>query len=286
MKKTLFIALISMILLSFKGDLPAYMIFNQKGKATSWNDLLNEAGKADVVLFGELHDNPICHWMQYELSLHLIKSSGKEVVLGAEMFEADQQLLLNEYLNASITARNFTDQARLWPNHRTDYAPLLKLATEQKVPFIATNIPRRYASLVNREGFEGLEKLSLEAKKYIAPLPISYDSGLPGYKAMLKMGGKEMANANLPKAQAIKDATMAHFILANRTEKNIFLHFHGTYHSNNFEGIYWYLKNQNPDLKILTIASVTQQNIENLEESNIGLGNYILCIPESMTRTH
>lgn len=224
--------------------------------------------------------------MQYELAQHLVKNSGKKVVFGAEMFEADQQLLVDEYLDSTITARNFSDQARLWPNHRTDYAPLLQLAAEQKVPFIATNIPRRYAALVNRLGFEGLEKLSDEAKRYIAPLPVSYNPELPAYKAMLKMGGKEMSNSNLPKAQAIKDATMAHFIFSKRPAKGISLHFHGTYHSNNFEGIYYYLKERDPSLKILTIASVTQQNIEELEKSSIGLANYILCIPESMTRTH
>ena len=288
MQKPIFILLISLVILSFKDDKPAYIIYSAKGKTSDWNDMSSDALKADVVLFGELHDNPVCHWLQYELSSYLIKNSKRNIVMGAEMFEADQQLLLDEYLSGKITARNFTDQARLWPNHRTDYAPLLKLASDEKKAFIATNIPRRYASMVNKDGFEALDKLSTEAKKYIAPLPIAYDSELPGYKAMTQMtgGAKAMANNNLPKAQAVKDATMAYFILSKMQEKTLFIHFHGTYHSNNYEGIYWYLKKQKPDLKILTIASVTQNSVINLEEENKGLADYIICIPETMTRTH
>ena len=67
-----------------------------------------------------------------------------------------------------------------------------------------TNVPRRYANLVYREGFEGLENLSDEAKGYIAPLPLKYDPELPGYKKMLEMAshmGEGMNAANLPKAQ-------------------------------------------------------------------------------------
>ncbi len=39
---------------------------------------------------------------------------------------------------------------------------------------------------------------------------------------------------NMARSQAVKDATMAHFILKNR--KGLFLHYHGAYHSQNFRG--------------------------------------------------
>ena len=79
-----------------------------------------------------------------------------------------------------------------------------------------------------REGFEGLETLDKHAKMFIAPLPVPYDPELPGYKAMLDMGGGMGGHAsdNFPKAQAIKDATMAHFILESLEEGKIFIHYH------------------------------------------------------------
>ncbi|MFN4152509.1 MAG: iron-regulated protein, partial [Candidatus Sericytochromatia bacterium] len=65
-----------------------------------------------------------------------------------------------------------------------------------------------------------------------------------------------------------------------------FIHYNGTYHSNNYEGIYWYLKKESPKLKVLTISSVEQDNITTLESENLNLGDFTLCIPSDMTKTH
>ena len=51
-----------------------------------------------MVLFGELHNNPISHWLQLELTEDLHAARGADLVLGAEMFEADNQLLLRLHL--------------------------------------------------------------------------------------------------------------------------------------------------------------------------------------------
>ena len=118
--------------------------------------------------------------------------------------------------------------------------PLVDFAKENKLAFIATNIPRRYASLVSKKGFEALDNLTEEEKTWIAPLPILYDATLPGYVEMMKMMG-DHTSPNMPKAQAIKDATMAYFIQKNLQPNSVFIHYNGTYHSDNFEGIYWYL---------------------------------------------
>ena len=288
MKRILSLGFLFLMLTAMRGDLPAYQIYTAKGKSTDFKKLLSETKKADVVLFGELHNNPISHWMQLALTKELFKENDGKITLGAEMFEADNELIVSEYLVKRVNDRNFEAQARLWPNYKTDYKPLLEFARDHEIPFIATNIPRRYAALVNNEGFEGLNTLSEEALRYIAPLPIAYDSELPGYKGIMEMmgGAGGHVNENLPRAQAIKDATMAHFILQNLKPGNIFIHFHGTYHSDDFEGITWYLKQQRPDLKIVTISSKEQENIEKLDEENIGKADFILVIPEDMTKTH
>jgi hypothetical protein len=82
---------------------------------------------------------------------------------------------------------------------------------------------------------------------------------------------------------------MAHFILKNGMEGVTFLHFNGSYHSDHYQGIVWYLKKFNQrnefDLKILTISSVEQGSPEELDAKNIGLADFIICIPEDMTKT-
>ncbi len=290
MKKIHYLFLILLLVAgtAMKTGNPAYELFDSKGKDVKYKNLVRDAANADVVLFGELHNNPIGHWLQYELTRDLYKEKKGNLVLGAEMFETDNQLLLDEYTSGLISERNFDYEAKLWNNYKTDYKPLVDFAREHHLKFVATNIPRRYAAVVHQGGFEALDSLSLQAKVLMAPLPIPYDPELPGYKGMLAMMGGEMghANENLPKAQAVKDATMAHFILANWKPGETFLHFNGAYHSNNFEGIYWYLKQFKPDLKILTITTVEQDSISKLSEENTGIADYTICVPTSMTKTY
>ncbi|MCB9014484.1 MAG: ChaN family lipoprotein [Lentimicrobiaceae bacterium] len=288
MKRLTLLILSLALLTSMSADLPAYKIFNKKDKETDFSKLLKEASEADVIFFGEQHNNPINHWLQFELTKALYAEKGKRLVLGAEMFESDNALLLNEYLSGAITEKSFESEAKLWPNYKTDYKPLVSFARDSSLRFIATNIPRRYASIVNRNGFEGLDSLDAAAKTYIAPLPVAYDAELPGYKSMIEMMGGQggHVNENLPKAQAVKDATMAYFINKNLNPGETFLHFNGTYHSDNFEGIVWYLKNLNPNLKILTISAVEQKNIDKPEEENSSKADFIIITPETMTKTN
>ncbi|WP_297096214.1 ChaN family lipoprotein [uncultured Draconibacterium sp.] len=287
MKNFLILSVISLLLFSsFKSDKPAYLLYNKDGKTVKYEKMLKAIEDADIVLFGELHDNPISHWLQLELTKELYQQNGKNLVLGAEMFESDNQVIMDEYLSGKISNRNFEDEIRLWPNYKTDYKPLVEFAKDSGLYFVATNVPRRYASLVNSKGFEGLEELSDEAKTFLPPLPPAYDPTLNCYASMMNMEGMgSHVTENFPKAQAIKDATMAHFILKNWEPGKVLLHYHGAYHSQNFESIYWYLKHENPSLKIVTIHSVTQDNISELTEKNTGQADFTICVDEDMTRT-
>jgi uncharacterized iron-regulated protein len=166
-----------------------------------------------------------------------------------------------------------------------DKQEALDFAKANNIPFIATNIPRKYAALVNKGGFGKLDSLTSEEKKWMAPLPMSYDASLPGYVNMIKMMGIH-ATENMPKAQASKDATMAHFILTNHTNGSLFLHYNGAYHSDNFDGINWYLKLQKPSLKIGTISTVSQANIKSLLAENLGKADFIICVDIDMTNTY
>ena len=97
--------------------------------------------------------------------------------------------------------------------------------------------------------------------------------------------GQGHASSNLPKAQAIKDATMAHFILRYWSPGKVFLHYNGAYHSDNHEGIVWYIQQQLEDLKIMTITTVLQEDTDSLEEASMGKADFVIVIPSSMTRT-
>lgn len=283
MKTTRFFLFLLLPLFSFSQNKLSYQIFDKNGHSTSYKKIIKNALKSDIVLFGEYHDNSVAHWLELELAKDLFEK--KTLVLGAEMLEADNQNQLNRYLKGEINQKQLDSTARLWPNYKTDYKPFVDFAKDKNIPFIATNIPRRFASLVFKQDFIALEKLSELEKSWIAPLPIAYDPTLSGYAEMLNMDS-EHANDKMPKAQAIKDATMAYFILKNRTENSLFLHYNGSYHSNNFQGIYWYLKHDNPALKIVTIATVSQKDITKLEKEYLLTADFIIVIDEDVIKTY
>lgn len=282
--KNISILVLVTILFAFKGDKPAYQIYDIKGKESNYDKLLKEAQEADIILFGELHDNPICHWLQLELTKDLYEIKKNNLVLGAEMFEADDQIALNEYLQGKLSDKTMKDEVKLWSNYKTDYKPLLDFAKTNHLNFVAANIPRRYANMVYNKGIEKLDSIDAEAKKWISPLPMKYDANLKCYKEIFESAGGH-GGENLPKSQAIKDATMAYFILKNWSKKKTFIHYNGTYHSNYHQGIEWYLKQENPNLKVFTIASTEQPAIDTLAKDAAGLADYIICTPESMTKT-
>jgi len=328
-KVLLFLLLGGFTALTSNAQKPAYKLFRQDGKKVKYEKMAEVAREADIVLFGEYHTNPISHWLQLELTQDLFEARGEELILGAEMFEADNQLILNEYLAGQITEKKFEEEARLWNNYTTDYKPLVLIAKENGLTFVATNIPRRYANMVFKRGVASLDSLTEEARSYIAPLPLEYDTSLNCYKQMMGGGGSPMGEAktpmgemkapksdtiapigdakapmdevgmpmgakspmgghgstNLADAQAIKDATMTHFILDYWKPGKLLVHYNGAYHSDDFESMNWFLKRANPDLKIVTISTVSQDDVEALEEESEGKADFIIAVPSNMTQT-
>jgi len=309
--KNILIILISMMasLTVQSQDKLAYQLFTGEGKDTKYGKMMKELKEADFVFYGELHNSAIAHWLELEITLDLFETSGQNLILGAEMFETDNQILIDELFSGFLTEKKFTEDCRLWKNYPTDYKPLLVFAKEKKIPFIATNVPRRYASLVASKGFAILDSLSAEAKAFLPPLPIDFDPEVPCYKNMMSMMGEMGAPAkampgaattkpagdaamaahgtnNIVKAQALKDATMAWFMNKYYTEGKQFIHYNGSYHSDNHEGIIWYLKRLQPNAKIVVITTVTQDELQELEEGTKGKADFVVVVHSRMTTTY
>lgn len=300
-------------------DKPAYQIFTGDGSDVKYSKMLKELEKADFVFYGELHNNAIAHWLELEITRDLFEVKGKDLVLGAEMFETDNQILIDELFSGYLTDKKFSEDCRLWKNYPTDYKPLLMFAMEKKIPFAATNVPRRYASLVASKGLEVLDSLSSEAKAFLPPLPIVFDPEVPCYKNMLSMmadmsapaGSKMPATAPAPpkmpaaskmpsassamaahdgqktvKAQAIKDATMAWFANKYYQPGKQLIHYNGSYHSDNHEGIIWYLKKLQPNAKIVVITTVSQEELKELDKESKGKADFVIAVQSRMTNTY
>lgn len=292
MKHFIITSIVSVFLIStsFAQDKPAYQLFNQKGKIVSYKKMIKDLSKSDMVFFGEYHTNPISHWLQLEVSKSFYEERGDQLFFGAEMFENGNQLVLNEYLAGFYDEKKMLPEiTQLWGNYQTDYKPLVEFAKEKKLRFIATNIPRRYAAMINAKGIGALKELSPEALAMIGPdLENLFDPTVKAYAEMAsKMGGHVPPNMlNIQTAQAAKDATMAYFSLKNFNEGDLLLHFQGSYHSNYNQGIIWWINKIKPGLKITSITTVMQSEWDEMtDEEKDTIANYIIVVADNMTET-
>jgi uncharacterized iron-regulated protein len=282
--------LISLVSSTKAQNKPAYQLFKNTGEVANYNQMIKDLANSDMVFFGEYHTNPISHWMQLEMSKSLFDIKGEELLFGAEMFESGNQLVLNEYLKGLYPEDKMIPEiTQMWGNYQTDYKPLVEFAKDNSLRFIATNIPRRYASMINKMGIDALKELSPKALALIGPdLNKYFDPTVKAYAEMAdNMGGHIPPNMlNIQTAQAAKDATMAHFSLKNFYTGNLLFHFEGSYHSNYGQGIIWWINKIQPGLKLKSITTVTQSEWNEMTfDEKATIANYIIVVVDNMTQT-
>jgi len=271
-----------------------YRLYDQQGKTISFETMMTDLASQDVVFVGEMHNCALCHWLERHILQTLHAAHGKRLAVGMEMLEADNQLIIDEYQQGLITADRFETEMRLWPNHDTDYAPLVDYACEHGLQLVATNVPRRYANAVKNHGLGVLDSLSNAAKAFLPPLPIAYQSNAQaneGFSLMAMMGKGKGANPEwLAQSQALKDATMAWHIVrwlnSGEGAARRMVHFNGNYHTAGGEGIITYLKQYSPAVKCKTIYAVRQEDITQLEEGYLGQGDYYICVTEDFSTSY
>ena len=284
--------LTSLASFTLRGDRPAYRLFTAAGQPADYDQMMQELAQADVVLFGEQHNDVLAHWLELQVAKDLLKlKKPGQLVIGMEMFERDVQPLVAEYAAGTLADTAFERQARPWPNYATDYRPLLQFVRENHVPIVGTNAPRPFAQAVARGSLKALEKLTAADRALLAPLPLKVDYDLPGYKNMAAMfGGDSKAHGggaqNIIQAQALKDATMAHFIQTSCSAGQTLLHLNGSYHSDHHDGIVAYLRQYAPKLRVKTLSVVTQEQLQQLEKEQVNVADFVVVVPGDAGKTY
>lgn len=270
-------------------EVKPFQFYNQKGKTVKFDKMIKDLANYEVVFIGEHHNNSINHWLQLRITKALFDQKNGQLTLGAEMFERDNQTQLNDYLSGKLNEKILKDSMRLWNNYETDYRPLVDFAKENNLKFIATNIPRRYASIVARKGLDSLNTVTEKEKVWMMQLPVEVTLDTPGYPEMKEMMGDHAGPTvmNFIAAQAVKDATMAESIFRNLEKGKLFLHYNGDYHSKQYGGTVWYLKKLNPELKIAVISVFeSEDDALPLPTEDFIPTEYNLVIPADMTKTY
>jgi uncharacterized iron-regulated protein len=284
------ILLMAMVCLTAAQSQPAYQLFKNNGELANYDNMIADLAESDMVFFGEYHNNPISHWMQLEMSKSFYALKKDRLFFGAEMFENGNQLVLNEYLEGFYPEDKMIPEiTQLWSNYKTDYKPLVEFAKEHHLRFIATNIPRRYASMLNKMGMKALKELSPEALAMIGPdLETYFDPTVKAYAEMADNMGEHVPPnmLNIQIAQASKDATMAHYSIKNFKPGDLLFHFEGSYHSNYKQGIIWWINKIKPGFNIKSITTVTQTEWDALTAAEkTSIANYIIVVADDMTKT-
>lgn len=234
--------------------------------------LLDRVSRADVVFFGEQHDDPETHRAEFEV-LEAIGKLGRPVTLSLEMFERDVQPVLNDYLAGRISESDFLAHSRPWPTYATNYRRLVELARANHWPVVAADVPRPLAAAVGRKGLAALDTLTpaerLNAARvnscpiddYHARFMDSMHSHGTG------SGGKPEPGDSLPTAmaerfylaQCVKDETMAESIVKAKLaapSNAIVVHFDGAFHSDYAQGTVARVKRREPSWDIVVISAV------------------------------
>lgn len=246
---------------------PGYVIYSTatKGKV-ALTDVAEVLDKADIIFFGELHDDSLGHVAELDLLKALAAKYPGKFALSMEMFETDVQPVLNEYLNGFIREKNMITDTRAWPRYKTDYRPMVELAKSSDIPVIAANAPARYTNMVTTGGFERLKVLDKQALSYLPHLPIDTATGAYYEKFVAEMGGHNaMGGMHIYQSQSLWDATMAWSIARfyKKHKDYKIMQVNGGFHSEEKMGIVAQLKNYAPKARVLTINAYSVKNANN-----------------------
>jgi uncharacterized iron-regulated protein len=273
-----------------QADLTAhYKIYNTKDqKQVTLNDVVTQLKNADVLFFGEEHNDSTGHVLEFRLLEQISNKFPGRVALSMEMFETDCQDVLNEYLQGLIREKNFIEDARAWPNYK-DYRPMIEFARVNNITVIAANAPSRYTNMVNRLGMSSLQRLSATGKSYLPPLPVDTATG-PYYEKFVNiMGGHtSMAGMQMYQAQNLWDATMGWSIAKFFKEHHDFkiLQINGGFHSEEKLGAVAQLKKYAPGIQIINIAAYADENFEHPDWSVYkNFGDYIIITDPKIPKT-
>ena len=270
-----------------------FRAFDGKGVPATLADIVNAAGTADVIFFGELHDDAVGHAIQAEAFRRIVEKYlvNRRVVLSLEMFERDVQTVVDEYLNSLITEQHFLSSSRPWGNYKSDYRPLVELAKEKRLQVVAANAPRRYVNMVSRGGRSKLDALSDEAKDWLPPLPYAEASAEYAKKFKALMGPSaeaQMGIDNILSSQSLWDASMAYWISRALKEYDnaLVIHLNGGFHTESRLGTVEHLQKYRKKTRIIVVTMRSEDNFRSFDPAkHTGIGDFVILTDSKIPKS-
>lgn len=250
------------------------------------DNLSQQLKKYDVIFIGEYHGNHASHLLQMQLQAQLFKQRPDQV-LSMEMFERDQQKILNRYLDGEIGEKYLINEAPSWPNYTGSYRPMIEFAKENFIPVIAANAPGDIVRCIGQYGTGYLDLLPADERAWIAKRPFlddkDYQKKFYGFMEQMRHGKMDDSRqANSYAAQLARDNSMAEAIIKalQDTPGAQILHLNGSFHSEQNLGTVALLKKRLPELKTAVISPVRVENPQDPKWSKTDLtkGDFIYLL--------
>ncbi|MET0962510.1 MAG: ChaN family lipoprotein [Noviherbaspirillum sp.] len=223
------------------------------GRFVPFDDLVQQARAADIVLLGETHDNAAHHALQARLFAALADARpGPALVMEQFDFQEQSRLDAVRGSDASPELRLAALKLLMQPGWDWDaYQPLLAIAVERRLQVVAANISREAL----RRGVGGLGEGE--------PKRLGLTSGWSN--AQQAQLSREIADSHcdalppaavtaMSAAQRTRDAVMADRLLSVRS--GVAVAILGRGHVRQDLAVPWYLQQRSPKSKVLAIALV------------------------------
>lgn len=175
---------------------------------TTLAQLLPMLREKRIILVGEHHTTESHHWAQLQI-IRALHESGVPVVIGLEMFRAEEQDALDSWVNGEMKDADFQKMyydnwTFPWPL----YSMIFEYSRERRIPMVGLNVPREITQQVAMGGFESL------SKKDRGRLPLVTCRVDPEYMAFIKRAYGAHAHGQLNftyfcEAQLVWDKAMA-----------------------------------------------------------------------------
>jgi uncharacterized iron-regulated protein len=291
-----------------------YRVFTGAGSPATLDDIVRAMEGQQVVYVGETHDDPTGHMLELALLEKATDAFAaspvagtRPVALSLEFFDREAQLPLDEYLADLISESSFRADSRPWPRYETDYRPLVEFSRANGLSVIAANAPRRYVSMVSRQGRQALDRLGPKALPLLPPLP--FGTASPAYRDQwiatiskvmelegMRCGvpvehgaapaGSHQNMGNQLDSQVLWDATMAHSIARHLAAhpNALVLHMVGGFHVERGTGIPEQLESYLPGVRSMVIMLRPVDNVEAFEPAPAGhWGDFVIQTEKART---
>jgi len=125
-------------------------------QTVTMQQLTAQTEAADLVLVGEVHDNPAVHDLQLSV-IHYLNAKKHPLAIGLEVMQSDSQQQLDDWTNGKLSEEDFRVMfAKNWSYDWRLYRDIFIFAKDNKIPMIGLNVPKELAKKVSRQGCKAL----------------------------------------------------------------------------------------------------------------------------------